>query len=45
MCVGGFECGGVRYEIVSLSLYVIVREVFDYVCDWSGVRLYISTKE
>ncbi len=45
MRVGGFECGGVRYEIMSLSLYAILGEIFGYVCNWSGVGLYIPTKE
>ena len=45
MCVGRFECGGIMYEIISLSLCVILGEVFGYVCDWSGVRVYIPTKE
>jgi hypothetical protein len=45
MCIGRFECGGVGYEIMSLSLCVISGEIFGYVCDWSGVRLYITAKK
>jgi hypothetical protein len=45
VCVARFEGDCVGYEVLFLSLFIFLREIFGDVGEWARVRMYVSTKK